>query len=282
MDREPTRGPEPRRPMAVGGSWYPADPRALAREVDRYLEAAGGAVEGEVRALVCPHAGLMYSGPVAAFAYRLLRGRTPDAVVLVGPSHHMGFDGVALYARGSFATPFGDLPIDERLATAIAGAASTITAASDPHRREHSLEMQLPFLARVMPDVPIVPLVMGYQTRATVSDLGAALASALAGSNAILVASSDLSHYHDARTAATLDGRVVKFVSAFDPAGLMRALEAFPDHACGGGPMVAVMQAAAALGARDARVLRYADSGDVSGDKSAVVGYVAAAFGTFA
>jgi AmmeMemoRadiSam system protein B len=97
----------------------------------------------------------------------------------------------------------------------------------------------------------------------------------------LLVASSDLSHFHDAATAARLDGRVIEHVARFDADGLLNALEAFPEHACGGGPMVAVMHAAKALGARDARVLRYADSGDVSGDKSAVVGYLAAAFGTF-
>src|SRR6185295_2060546 len=102
----------PRRGMAVGGAWYPADPAALAREVDRHLDAADMDLAGDLHAIVAPHAGLMYSGPVAAFAYRLLRDRAFDAVVLVGPSHHIGFDGVALYGRGSFATPFGDLAVD--------------------------------------------------------------------------------------------------------------------------------------------------------------------------
>lgn len=268
--------------MAVGGTWYPADPRALTREVDRYLEGATADVDGELRALICPHAGLMYSGPVAAFSYRLLRGRTFEAVVLVGPSHYVGFDGVAVYGRGSFATPFGDLAVDEALAGTIAHAASSVTDVPAAHRREHSLEMQLPFLARLMPDTPIVPLVMGYQTRDTIADLGRALAASLSGANVLLVASSDLSHYHDARTAARLDGRVIELVSRFDEEGLMAALEAFPGHACGGGPMVSVMQAARAMGARQARVLKYADSGEVSGDKDAVVGYVAAAFGAFA
>lgn len=270
--------------MAVGGSWYPSDPRALTREVDRYLSAAGDAdalASGEIRALVCPHAGLMYSGPVAAFAYRLLRGRAFDVVVLVGPSHYVGFEGISLYRRGSFATPFGDLAIDERVADAIAHHASSTADVPAAHRREHSLEMQLPFLARLIPETPIVPIVMGYQRRDTVADLGRALAAALPDARALLIASSDLSHFHDAATAARLDRRVIEHVSRFDADGLMNTLEAVPEHACGGGPMVAVMHAAKALGARDARVLRYADSGDVSGDKSAVVGYLAAAFGTF-
>jgi hypothetical protein len=268
--------------MAVGGSWYPADPRTLAREVDRYLDAADANVEGDLLALISPHAGLLYSGPVAAFAYRQLRGRAFDAIVLVGPSHFLGFDGVALYGRGSFATPFGDLAVAEALASAIARAASSVTDVPAAHRREHSLEMQLPFLARLAPDTPIVPLVMGYQTRETVTDLGRALAASLPGAHALLIASSDLSHYHDAKTAARLDGRVIECVTRFDEEGLMTALEAFPEHACGGGPMVAVLQAAKAMGAKHARVLKYADSGDVSGDKSAVVGYLAAVAGTFA
>jgi len=122
---------------------------------------------------------------------------------------------------------------------------------------------------------------MGYQTAATAAALGDALAVALRGRRALLIASTDLSHYHDAKTASTLDRVVIDCVARFDAAGLQAALEAQPEHACGGGPTVAVMRAAHALGARDAVILHYADSGDVSGDKSAVVGYLAAALGTF-
>ena len=142
--------------------------------------------------------------------------------------------------------------------------------------------MQLPFLARLLPAVPIVPIVMGYQTRETVRNLADGLGRALAGRRALLVASSDLSHYQDARTAGELDGRVIEKVAGYDADGLMALLERYPEHACGGGPIVAVMRAARTLGAVDARVLHYADSGDVSGDKSAVVGYMAAVFGSFA
>jgi AmmeMemoRadiSam system protein B len=139
--------------------------------------------------------------------------------------------------------------------------------------------MQLPFLQRVLPETPIVPLVMGYQTRETIGNLAQGLSTALSGRTALLVASTDLSHYQDAATAAQLDGRVMEHVRVFDAEGLLDALDACPQHACGGGPTVAVMQAARTLGAQHARVLRYADSGDVSGDKVAVVGYLAAAFG---
>jgi AmmeMemoRadiSam system protein B len=149
------------------------------------------------------------------------------------------------------------------------------------HAREHSLEMQLPFLQHVAPDAAIVPLVMGHQTAGTADALGEGLAAALAGRRALLIASTDLSHYQDAATAARLDGVVIDCVARFDAEGLQDALNARPEHACGGGPTVAVMRAARRLGARHAVVLNYADSGDVSGDKSAVVGYMAAAFGNF-
>ncbi len=270
------------RKAAVAGSWYPADADALAREVDRHLDEADGAPAGQPLAIIAPHAGLMYSGPVAAYSYKLLAGREIDVAVLVGPSHYVGFDGVAIYDRGAFDTPFGPMPVSAHCADAIALGSPMIRHHPTAHIREHSLEMQLPFLKRVLPNAEIVPLVMGHQRRETAYALGEAIAVAVKGRRAVLIASTDLSHYQSAETAAKLDNKVMQQVLRFDPDGLMMALEAFPDHACGGGPTVSVMLAAKALGARDARVLKYGDSGDVSGDKDAVVGYLAAGFGTFA
>ena len=223
----------------------------------------------------------MYSGPVAAHAYRLLRERTFDAVVLVGPSHFVGFDGAAIWPDGGFDTPFGIARIDVPLAGDLLKRSSVVHVHPAPHRREHSLEMQLPFVQHLAPALPIVPLLVGYQTADTARALGDTLAATLHGRRALIVASTDLSHYHDARTARRLDGVVVDCIANFDVDGLQRALDERPDHACGGGPAVAVMRAARALGAADAVVLNYADSGDVSGDKSSVVGYVAAALGRF-
>ena len=270
------------RKAAVAGSWYPADADALAREVDRYLDEADGTPSGQPLAIIAPHAGLMYSGPVAAYSYKLLAAREIDVAILVGPSHYVGFDGVAIYDRGAFDTPFGPVPISAHCADAIALGSPMIRQHPMAHAREHSLEMQLPFLKRVLPNTEIVPLVMGHQRRETAYALGEAIAAAVKGRRAVLIASTDLSHYQSAETAAKLDNKVMQQVLRFDPDGLMTALEAFPDHACGGGPTVSVMLAAKALGARDARVLKYGDSGDVSGDKDAVVGYLAAAFGSFA
>jgi MEMO1 family protein len=227
----------------------------------------------------------VYSGPVAAFAYKLAGGRPYRAIVLVGPSHFVPFRGVALWPEGAWETPFGQVAVDGELAQAIRSRSDEVIELPAAHGREHSLEMQLPFVAHLLPGTPIVPLVMGHQTRETAFALGDAIAAAIAAAgeatgearDVLIVASSDLSHYEDARTAAAMDGVVLQAVEAFDADGLMRALEREPRHACGGGPMVAVLHAAARLGASSARVLRYADSGDVSGDKSAVVGYMAAA-----
>jgi MEMO1 family protein len=274
------------RRAAVAGQWYPGDPAQLTAALDRHLAAAGrAAVPRPPRALVAPHAGLMYSGPVAAHAYNAVRDISYSSIVLVGPSHFVPFRGVSIWPAGSWQTPFGPVAVDADLAGAIAAESAEIADVAAAHGREHSLEMQLPFVAHLLPSVPIVPLVMGRQTRATAVALGDALTRAITGSakpgakepSVLLIASSDLSHYEDAHTAAALDAVVTSRVEALDAAGLMDALEREPRHACGGGPIVSVLHAARALGATEARVLEYADSGDVSGDKSSVVGYMAAA-----
>jgi len=165
----------------VCGTWYPGSQPQLAQAIDAHLAAAQpGDVPECPRAVIAPHAGLMYSGPVAAYAYSLVQRRTYDAVVLVGPSHFVPFRGVSLWPRGSWRTPFGDVPVAADLAAAIAAESRDIVELADAHGREHSLEMQLPFIARLLPGVPIVPLVMGYQRRETANALGDALARALA------------------------------------------------------------------------------------------------------
>ena len=267
----------------MAGTWYPGTAAELTRAVDGHLAAAGAADVPCPRALIAPHAGLMYSGRVAAHAYAAVASCPYAAVVLVGPSHFVGFRGVSIWPRGSWESPLGALTVDEELAAALASATGTVFEHPEAHGREHSLELQLPFLARLLPGVPIVPLVMGHQTRDTAHALGAALAEVVVAREArepgrvLLVASSDLSHYENAVDAARMDGVVIDHVEALDADGLMDALEREPGHACGGGPMVSVLRAATALGAHRAQVLRHADSGDVSGDKTSVVGYMAAA-----
>ncbi len=263
----------------MAGSWYPGTPAAIAAEVEGYLAAARPpAVPGRLVGLISPHAGLRYSGPVAAYGYGLLRGRSRLTVIMVGPSHYAAFDGVAVYARGAFETPLGRVPVAEDIAGALLAAGPSLCDDPEMHRKEHSLEMQLPFLQHVVPDLRLVPLLMGSQSREEADALAGALARVLAGRDVLLVASSDLSHYQPAPVANRLDAEVAECVGRFDPEGLMDRLERRHDHACGGGPMVAVMKAARSLGADRATVLRYGDSGDVGEeDKSRVVGYLSAA-----
>lgn len=276
------------RPAAVAGTWYPGSAGALTRDVDRYLEAVPDVPRGRIDAVIAPHAGLMFSGPVGAHAYKAAAASEPfDAIVLVGPSHFVGFDGIAAYPSGAFDTPLGLARIDETLAQQLLDLSPIVHALPAAHRREHSLEMQLPFLRRLLPDVPIVPLLMADQTRETIEGCADALTRMDAARRILLVASTDLSHYLPAPAAVEHDRRVQACVAAFDPERLLAIFDQYPEGergrfvACGGGPAIAVMLAARARGARHARVLKYMHSGEISGDNSGVVGYLAAAMGTF-
>ncbi len=274
------------RPAAVAGTWYPASAGALTLEVDAYLKVAAEGPAGRLQAILAPHAGLMFSGPVGAYAYKAAAGGEFDVAVLVGPSHFVGFDGAALWPDGAFESPLGPAVVDEAGAQALA-ASPVVKRLPSAHTREHSLEMQLPFLRRVLPGLPIVPVLIGLQRRETIEALAAALVRAFTGRRALLVASTDLSHYFDAATAANLDARVQRCVEAFDPEALLDLFEQYPERergryvACGGGAAIAVMMAARELGARQGRVLKYGHSGEISGDNDGVVGYLAAAFGAF-
>ena len=282
MKGAPSFPTAPTRRAAVAGTWYPADPATLTHQVDAHLDAVDILSRTDVTAVIAPHAGLVYSGPVGAYAYRAVKGRSYDVAVLLGPSHFVAFDGVSVYPRGAFATPFGPAVVHAPIAQQLLAESDLMIEYPRAHEREHSLEMQLPFLRRVLPDTPIVPLVMGVQSRAASVELAEILAHTLAGTRALLVASTDLSHYFDSERAERLDSRVVDHVNRFDWEGLLDEMERYPGPdrgrcvACGGGPVVAVMRAAGALGATQAMVLKRADSGDVSGDKTQVVGYLAA------
>ena len=279
----PSQSSDPIRPAAVAGTWYPGAAEPLRAAVDGHLAAMEASPTGDIVALIAPHAGLRYSGPVAACAYRAIAGRRYDVVVLVGPSHHYGFEGVAVWPAGAFETPLGRVEVEAGVADRLL-ASPVVGAHPAAHGPEHALEMQLPFLQTVLPGAPIVPLLLGYQERPTIEALADALVEACAGRAPLLVASTDLSHYFPADRAAALDQVVVDYVGRFDAGGLLAEYERYPLAergryvACGGGAAVAVMLAAGRLGADRARVLRRADSGDVSGDKAAVVGYLAAAF----
>ncbi|MBN2232087.1 MAG: AmmeMemoRadiSam system protein B [Deltaproteobacteria bacterium] len=264
-----------RRP-AVAGTFYPADPETLRREVDRLLGGAGSVpVSGEIIALISPHAGYVYSGGVAAEAYRQVAGGYYDLVVVVSPSHHAWFQGVSVYREGDYLTPLGIVPVDRELVDDLDGVEG-ITWVPQAHLQEHALEVQLPFLQVVLGEFRLLPLVMGSQDWQTARRLADILAPRIAGRRVLLVASSDLSHFHRYDQAVELDRHIVDAVAGNDPRELWRVVSGGEAEACGAGPMIAVLLLAAALGATDTKVLAYRNSGDVSGERRQVVGYMAA------
>ncbi len=268
------------RKSVIAGSWYPGDPASLRREIVRYINSVKlPEVTGRLIGLIAPHAGYMYSGKVAAYAYKLLERYKFNRVVVIAPSHQVYFQGVSVYTKGGYETPFGVVPLDEEIAFALLEASPVIQDFVEPHLPEHSLEIQLPFLQYMLDNnFKLTPIMMGVQSYNTCVELAKALSKVCKGKNVLLVASSDLSHYHSDREAKILDGRVLQRIESFDPDGLYEDLQNGKCEACGGGPMIALMLASKELGATRGKVLKYATSGDVTGDKSAVVGYMAAAF----
>ncbi len=267
------------RPPAVAGSFYSGSAVRLERDVDAMLaEAEPAHLTAPPIALIEPHAGYMYSGAVAAAGYRqLAAGAEFERVFVVGPSHHAAFLGVAAWDGDAFATPLGEVVVDRQAIAELCAGEPTIVRRNAVHDDEHSLEVQLPFLQRRLGRFRLVPLVMGKQDRMNCERLGAALAAAARSAKSLLIASSDLSHYHSYDQAVEMDQRALERVAAFDPEGLLDELRSGTCEACGGGPMAAVLFAARALGGSEVHVLCYRNSGDVTGDRWQVVGYPACA-----
>jgi AmmeMemoRadiSam system protein B/AmmeMemoRadiSam system protein A len=270
------------RRQAWAGQFYPASPGDLSRKIaGLFASVPKPAVEGDVLALVAPHAGYEYSGRIAAGTYKVLEGREYDTVVVVSPSHTKYFAGISVYNGGGYETPLGEMRTDVQLAKKLGRTApGTMYLSNMGHtgggRAEHALEVQLPFLQIVLGEFKLVALVMGDQQAWRV--LGDALAAAAAERHVLLVASSDLSHYHQASDAARLDGQVRTAIESFDTRRLADIIESGRGEACGAGPILACMHAAAKLGARQALITGYAHSGETTGDSSEVVGYLGAAF----
>jgi MEMO1 family protein len=268
------------REPAVAGAFYPDNPEVLSRDVRRYLEnAKQEKLEGEIVALISPHAGYMYSGQVAAYAYKLIEGKAFDSVVVVAPSHRALFKGASLYDRGGFRTPLGIVPVDLELSKKMMERRKEIQFLPEAHSQEHSLEVQIPFLQVTLKSFKLVPIVMEpYWSWETCQHLASAIAETVRGKNVLLIASSDLSHFHSYDEAVKLDKIVLNHIDRFDPEGLNQVLRSGRCEACGGGPILSVMLAAKALGANKGKVLKYLNSGDVTGDRSRVVGYGAGVF----
>lgn len=277
-----------RRP-AVAGMFYPSSPEELRREVRRYIDGAprDGEIKGRVIGLIAPHAGYVYSGAVAGHAYKQVEGERYGTVVVIGPSHRYPVTGYAIWAEGEFETPLGRVGIDEEIASALMRADDRIRHLPQAHAYEHSIEVQLPFLQEAIGEFKLVPILMHDYSEAACSSLARALHDVLKEKDDyLLVASTDLSHYPEYEEAVKADKVVIEAVSTFDPAVVRRRIAehmrlGVPElHTmmCGAGPVYVVMEAAKLLGADRIKVLKYANSGDVPfGDKSQVVGYMAAA-----
>jgi AmmeMemoRadiSam system protein B len=274
------------RPSPIAGQWYSGDARRLAASVDRYLaEATLPALAGEVVAVMAPHAGHIYSGPVAGYAFAL-RGLPAELVAVISPMHHFALPALLTTAHAAYYTPLGDLLVDAEAVRALDArlkeklGAGLAYVKNDP---EHSLEIELPFLQRALAaelgqpaPFRLLPVMVRDQSERVVQALGQALAEVLAGRKAVLVASTDLSHFYPQEVAQALDSELLRRVAAFDPHGVLSAEEEGVGFACGRGALAAVMWAAQALGADTVQVLHHATSGEVTGDYTQVVGYGAA------
>ena len=275
------------RPSPIAGQWYPGEARRLAAQVDQYMnEAKLPEISGQVVAVMAPHAGHLYSGPVAGYAFAALRGLQPDVVAVVSPMHYPYAESLLTTAHSAYATPLGTMPVEHSLIDALdmrLQAELGFGLKRIANDMEHSLEIELPFLQRALSQpFQLLPIMVRDQRAYVAQKLGEALAAvlsdpALMGERSVLlVASTDLSHFYSQDIANRLDNEMLRQVGAFDPLGVMKTEDEGKGFACGRGALAAVLWAAKALGADRSQVVQYATSGDVTGDYGRVVGYGAA------
>jgi MEMO1 family protein len=263
----------------AAGLFYDDSPDVLRKNIDEYLENARvPKLKETVRGLVSPHAGYVYSGFAAAHAYKMVEKINYDCVIVVGPSHREYFNGISIYPGDAYETPLGTVPINKEIREGLLEEKNGIVASGAGHRTEHSIEVQLPFLQCVLGDFSFVPVIMGDQSRPLCNELADAIVRVAKNRNILLVASSDLSHYHPYDEAVALDNSVISEVEQFNSDAFINKIESHSFEACGGGPIAVIMNASHQLGASKAEILYYCNSGDITGEKDGVVGYLAAAF----
>jgi len=264
----------------IAGTWYPGDATHLRSDIDEYLaRAAGEAIEGTVAGLVVPHAGYVYSGQVAASGYKVVQGGEFEAVIVVGPSHRAYFKGASIYKGEGYGSPLGVMPVDTALAEEIVSCSNgLVSLAPDDRSPENSIEIQIPFLQTVLGAVPFVPILMGAQDIDTCRGVADAVIKATGTKRTLVIASSDLSHYHVYDTAVEMDSAALEQITEMDIEGFLLCLQTGRCEACGAGAVIVALMAAKATGADKARMLNYMNSGDVTGDRSGVVGYAAVVF----
>ena len=268
----------PVRPSPIAGMWYDGNPDALARAVDRYLDQAElPELPGEVIAIIAPHAGHKYSGSVAGYAFATVRGRSFDLVAVLSPMHQPYYESLLTTAHEAYATPLSEVQVDnDAIADLDARLRRILGEGLTPiaYDQEHSLEIELPFLQRALVgEFKLLPVMARSQSANVSQQLGAALAETLRGKNALVVASTDLSHFYTQTEAVAYDTEMLRRIESFSPEDVLCADKEKQGFACGLGALTAVLWAAKALGADTVKVLRHATSGDVTGDFSSVVGY---------
>ena len=264
------------REPSVAGMFYSASPKKLQEDIQSLLNFNKPAEKFEnIFGIISPHAGYMYSGRSAAFAYNAVSGNKFKTVVIISPSHREYFPGISIYNGNAYKTPLGELSVNKELAKKIISNSKIIFEGLNGHRTEHALEVQLPFLQMVMKDFTIVPIVMGDQSRIFIDELASRLSNAV-DDETLIVASSDLSHFYNKENADKLDSVIEKHINNFDYETLQKDLENGKCEACGGGGIVVLMKTADLLDRRKSKVLSRTNSGDVTGDKSEVVGYLSA------
>jgi len=263
------------------GQFYDGNRERLSAQLDGFFESLGAvpAIPGHIEALIVPHAGYVYSGKTAAEAYRLVRGLAYETVVIIGPAHRHGFEGCSIFPKGGFESPLGVAMIDEKLASDIARA-SGFGFIPEAHLEEHSLEVQVPFIQKVLPGARIVPIVMGYPSRATIERLAGALAKSLPGKKALIVASTDMSHFLPVEKARRLDLETAALIKDLKVDALVRKVVNGENIMCGGGGVAVALAYAQKRGRARVDILRTADSSEAGGPDDRVVGYLAAAVTT--
>lgn len=269
------------RPSPIAGRWYPADKELLAESVDEYIQSAKlPNIEGEVVGVIAPHAGHLYSGPVAGYAFAALRGLKPEIVVIVSPMHYPYPQPFLTSAHSAYQTPLGIVKIDKKFIQSVQHDMMTelgLELTSVANDQEHSLEIELPFLQRVLDqEFQIAPIMVKEYNLRIIREFGRILARNLQGKKYILVASTDLSHFYPQEQAEVFDGELLRRLVKFDPELVFHAEDEGVGFACGRSAVAAVLWAAKELGANHVQLLHYGTSGDVTGDFSQVVGYGAA------
>ncbi len=268
------------RPSPIAGRWYPGSAKLLGEQIDQFLaQAKLPELSGEVVALIAPHAGYQFSGRTAGVAFCCVQGRSYELVAVVSPLHAYCPAPFLTSAHQAYATPLGSVPVDTQALAAVDAALQAeggrlVAVAEDG---EHSLEIELPFLQRALAaEFKLLPLMVRSRDLRQIEALGKALAAALRGRSALLVASTDLSHNHSQAEANRLDAEMLRRVESFSPRGVLDAEEDGSGSACGAGAVAAVLQAARLLGADHVQILHHSTSADETGDTSSVVGYGAA------